>query len=93
MESFIYRATRVALGNYYKTYGACTPNVEDYVKLGLDDPKQFIAGPGWYNPSMGQPFVVEDEGYRYISARFPPDAEALAKRVVEVVRGVLGGVV
>jgi len=90
MESIIYQTTRVALGDYYKTYGAGTPNVEDYVKLGLDDAKQFDAGPSWYNPSLAKPYIVEDDGYRYLSARFPPDAEMIAKRAVQLAREVLG---
>ena len=84
LETGIYHSTRLALGDYYKTYGAGTPNVETYVKYGLDDEIQFHAGPAWYSPWLGQPFLVEDEQYRYVSARFPPDAEALAKRIVEM---------
>lgn len=87
METSIYQATRVFLGPYYKTYGASTPNVEDFVRTGLDKPdQQFKTGPGWYSPSMNKPFVVEDDRYRYVSGRFPPDAEMLAKRAVELVK-------
>ncbi|EIW76429.1 class I glutamine amidotransferase-like protein [Coniophora puteana RWD-64-598 SS2] len=82
METSIYNTTRLFLGDYYKTYGACTPNVEDYVKCGLDNPeKQFSAGPGMLGGKMNEPFIVEDEGFRYVSGRFPPDAERLAERL------------
>lgn len=33
-------------------------------------------------------FVVEDPKYNYLSARFPPDAELLARRAVELVKSV-----
>lgn len=33
-------------------------------------------------------FIHEDGKYNYVSGRFPPDAEVLAKRCVELVRGV-----
>ena len=61
--------------------------MQDYVKLGLADPeKQFQAGPSWYSPSLAQPFIVVDDQYRYVSARFPPDAEAIAKKIIEMVQ-------
>jgi hypothetical protein len=41
----------------------------------LDDPAQFDAGPR----SLKQPFVVEDG--RYVSARWPGDAELFAQRL------------
>ena len=31
-------------------------------------------------------FVVEDDKYNYLSARFPPDAELLAEKAIEMVR-------
>ena len=34
-------------------------------------------------------FVVEDEKHNYVSGRFPPDAELLAKKAVEMVNNVL----
>lgn len=87
MESSIYQITRPFLGDYYKTYGAGTPDVEEYVKSGLDDPeKQFVVGPKWWGTVT--PMVVEDEAYRYVSGRFPPDAQKLADRAVEMVREV-----
>ena len=86
METSITTATRLFLGDYYKTYGHGSPTVEDYVKHGLDDPDaQFDAGPGVLTGKMNQPFVVEDAKYRYVSGRFPPDAQAVAKRAVELV--------
>jgi putative intracellular protease/amidase len=41
MEQGIFHTTRLALGDYYKTYGAGTPSVEEVVKSKLDDPSQF----------------------------------------------------
>ena len=34
-------------------------------------------------------FVVQDDRHNYLSARYPPDAEELAKKTVELVKGVL----
>lgn len=31
-------------------------------------------------------FIAEDETYNYVSGRFPPDTETLAKRAVELVK-------
>lgn len=86
MESAIYRITRLFLGDYYKTYGNCTPNVEDYVKAGLDDPSQFQAGPSLWSGKSGTPFVVVDKNFRYLSGRYPPDAELLAMKAVEMLK-------
>lgn len=87
METAIYQATRLFLGDYFKTYGGGSPNVEDYVKCGLDNPEaQFDAGPGVLSGRLTQPFIVEDDRYRYVSGRFQPDAERLAQRAVEMVR-------
>ncbi|KAH8696150.1 class I glutamine amidotransferase-like protein [Talaromyces proteolyticus] len=81
MESGIFWLTRPFLGDYYKTYGKGTENVETIVRKQLDHPDQ------QYKNSLGPgPFVVEDEKYNYVSARFPPDTEALAKRAVELVK-------
>jgi putative intracellular protease/amidase len=77
-ESSAYQSTRLFLGDYYKTYGAGSPNVEDYVKEALDAPSEQWRSSA--NPAT--PFVVEDEQYNYLSGRWPGDAEALAKRVV-----------
>ena len=85
MESTISTITSPFLGDYYKTYGKGTPDVEEYVKKGLDDPeKQFVQGPKWWG--MGTPMTVEDELHRYVSGRFPPDAAKVAQRAVEMMR-------
>lgn len=31
-------------------------------------------------------FVVEDEKYNYVSARFPPDAQLLAEKAIALVK-------
>ncbi|KAL2011472.1 hypothetical protein VTN00DRAFT_4190 [Thermoascus crustaceus] len=82
MESSIYWLTRPFLGDYYKTYGKGTDNVQTIVKKRLNDPKQYVnrLGPG--------PFIHEDEKYNYISGRFPPDTALLAERAVELVKEV-----
>lgn len=41
MEQSIFWATRMFLGDYYKTYGAGSESVETSVKKRLDDPKQY----------------------------------------------------
>lgn len=71
MERSAYLATGWKLGRYYRTYLAY---VQDEVVASLDDPAQFDAGPR----SLKQPFVVEDG--RYVSARWPGDAELFAQR-------------
>jgi putative intracellular protease/amidase len=89
MESTIYTVTCPFLGDYYKTYGKGTPDVEDYVKKGLDDPeKQFVQGPKWLR--MSTPMTVEDDRYRYVSGRWPPDAAKVAQRAVELLREARG---
>ena len=80
MEQGIYYATALFLGSYYKTYGAGSPSVEDLVKGRLDDPEK-----QYKNSLSMSPFVHEDPKHRYISGRFPPDAQLLAERVVEMV--------
>ena len=42
MEQGIFNATRLFLGDYYKTYGAGTPSVQEIVTDSLNDPSQFI---------------------------------------------------
>ena len=85
MESTIYTMTSPFLGDYYKTYGKGTPDVEEYVKKGLDEPEQqFVQGPKWWG--MRTPMTVEDDAYRYVSGRFPPDAAKVAQRAVEMVK-------
>ena len=82
MENTAYWATRLFLGDYYKTYGSCTPNVEDIVKSSLDDPAKQWKG----SANTSAPFVVTDEQYNYLSGRFPGDASALAAQVIDRVR-------
>ncbi|KAF5650039.1 class I glutamine amidotransferase [Fusarium sp. NRRL 52700] len=80
-ESSVYWATRAFLGDYYKTYGAGSENTEDSVRHSLaDDSKQF-KGSNSFNP-----FVVKDDEYNYVSARWPGDADLFAKTLVDVVR-------
>ncbi|KAK1457244.1 ThiJ/PfpI family protein [Colletotrichum cuscutae] len=97
-ESLAYHGTRLFLGDYYKTYGAGTENVEDSVSIQLKlwrttcsmvkDPTDRSCLPP---PRMQQrllniqhSFVVEDTEYNYISARFPPDAAKLAEMTVNL---------
>ncbi|KAF5876575.1 uncharacterized protein Bfra_002980 [Botrytis fragariae] len=80
-EGAAYWSTRWALGDYYKTYGAGSENVETSVRKRLDDP-----GKQWKHYAGLQPFVVEDEKYNYISGRWPGDAQLLADRIVELVK-------
>jgi putative intracellular protease/amidase len=40
MEGSIFWMTRLFLGDYYKTYGAGTDNVETFVRKKLDDPRK-----------------------------------------------------
>jgi hypothetical protein len=55
------------------------------VKKRLDEPgKQFK---GCSTPG---PFVVEDENYNYISARYPADAQLLADKVIVLVKSLKG---
>ncbi|KAJ9615786.1 hypothetical protein H2200_001863 [Cladophialophora chaetospira] len=79
-EQFIYYATMLFLGDYYKTYGHGTPSVQEIVTKRLEKPEQFQGS------LQFAPFVVEDDAFNYVSARFPPDAEEFARRVVEVLK-------
>lgn len=81
-EQTAYWGTRAFLGDYYKTYGAGSEDVEESVSKVLDDPEKQWKG------SIGmRPWVIEDDKYNYISARFPGDVETMAERVVAQVRG------
>ncbi|MCP5039464.1 MAG: thiamine biosynthesis protein ThiJ [bacterium] len=85
LERLAYFSTAWKLGRYYRTYEAY---VEDEVRAGLDDPStQFQRGPisiaardsrGDESPS----FLVEDQNY--LSARWPGDAYAFARRFAEM---------
>jgi len=80
-EQVAYWGTRAFLGDYYKTYGAGSDDVEISVRKKLDDPDK------QYRNSLGMsPFVVQDEKYNYISGRFPADAQLLAEKTIELVR-------
>ncbi|KAF5647855.1 C6 zink-finger PRO1A [Fusarium tjaetaba] len=80
-ESFVYWATRAFLGDYYKTYGAGSENTEDSIRHSLaDDSKQFKGSNSF------APFVVKDEEYNYVSARWPGDADLFARTLIDLVR-------
>ncbi|KAI1188588.1 class I glutamine amidotransferase-like protein [Nemania serpens] len=77
-ERTAYWGTRAFLGDYYKTYGHGSENVQESVIKALASPSQFKSsvGPG--------PFVVEDENYNYISARFPGDVELFSEEIIKL---------
>lgn len=78
-ETSVYATTRLFLGDYYKTYGGGTDNVATIVQASLDDSTaQFKS-----SIDTTRPFVVEDKKYRYISARWPGDAEEMGKKIIE----------
>ncbi|TQS32601.1 hypothetical protein Golomagni_07079 [Golovinomyces magnicellulatus] len=81
-EQLAFWGTRAFLGDYYKTYGACSENVEESVTKVLEKPSDFKNSLG-----MG-PFVVEDETYNYVSARFPGDVDLLAEKLVNLARSI-----
>ncbi|KAH7395461.1 class I glutamine amidotransferase-like protein [Cadophora sp. MPI-SDFR-AT-0126] len=83
-EQSAFWGTRLFLGDYYKTYGAGSDDVETSVRKCLDDPDK------QYKNSLGlTPFVVEDQKYNYVSARFPPDAQLLAEKTIALVQSTL----
>ncbi|TAQ88715.1 hypothetical protein B7494_g2978 [Chlorociboria aeruginascens] len=51
------------------------------VRKRLDNPEK-----QYKNSLSTTPFIVQDEKYNYLSARFPPDAQLLADRVVALVK-------
>ncbi|KAI0018926.1 class I glutamine amidotransferase-like protein [Xylariomycetidae sp. FL0641] len=77
-EQGAYWGTRAFLGDYYKTYGHGSEDVETAVTKVLGHPAQFKSS---LNPG---PFVVEDEQYNYISARYPGDAETFAEESIKL---------
>ncbi|KAI1400999.1 class I glutamine amidotransferase-like protein [Hypoxylon fuscum] len=77
-EQAAYWGTRAVLGDYYKTYGHGSENVEESIKKNLINPAQFKAS---LNPGA---FTVEDEHYNYISARYPADAELFAEEIIKL---------
>ncbi|KZL72076.1 hypothetical protein CI238_00856 [Colletotrichum incanum] len=84
-EASAYHGTKLFLGDYFKTYGAGSENVETSMRKAVKDPSQFKSS--WM---PNQPFVVEDTEYNYISARFPPDAAKMAEMTVNLVHLVQG---
>ncbi|RDW84799.1 class I glutamine amidotransferase-like protein [Coleophoma cylindrospora] len=80
-EQLAFWGTRAFLGDYYKTYGVGSDDVEVSVRKCLDDPDK------QYKNSLGlSAFVVQDEKYNYISARYPGDVERLAEETVALVK-------
>ncbi|TNF33051.1 MAG: thiamine biosynthesis protein ThiJ [Deltaproteobacteria bacterium] len=80
MERSAYLLTFWKLGRYYRTYPAY---VQDEVVAALGDPSLFERGPRTLTKrgtrdDDGATFVVEDG--RYVSARWPGDAWAFARR-------------
>jgi putative intracellular protease/amidase len=90
MERAAYLGTAWMLGRYYRTYRAY---VEDEVRGALDAPdRTFLRGPlvldmrRVVRAHADSAFVVEDG--RYLSARWPGDAHALAERFVALLAAV-----
>ncbi|KIN01108.1 hypothetical protein OIDMADRAFT_103782 [Oidiodendron maius Zn] len=83
-EQVAFWGTRAFLGDYYKTYGAGSDDVEKSVRKQLDDSKT-----QYKNSLSMSPFVVLDEKYNYVSARFPPDAQLLAEKIIELVKSTI----
>ncbi|KAL6854939.1 hypothetical protein ACO1O0_006075 [Amphichorda felina] len=79
-EQLAYWGTRAFLGDYYKTYGAGSEDVEVSVRKQLADPSHFKCS------LLPTPFVVEDDSFNYISARFPGDVGPMAERLVKLVQ-------
>ncbi|UNI16526.1 hypothetical protein JDV02_002954 [Purpureocillium takamizusanense] len=84
-EQMAFWGTRAFLGDYYKTYGAGSDDVEDSVRKAVGDPSHLKIS---LSPS---PFVVEDENFNYISARFPGDVPLMAERMVKLVQDLTAG--
>ena len=82
-EKVAFHGTRLFLGDYYKTYGAGSESVEQAVCKRLRDKGK---GGLWRGYIGFKPYVVESKRYRYVSARWPGDADELAAKVVEMVR-------
>ncbi|KAL3963385.1 hypothetical protein ACCO45_000389 [Purpureocillium lilacinum] len=84
-EQVAFWGTRAFLGDYYKTYGAGSDDVEDSVRKAVGDPSHLKIS---LSPS---PFVVEDEKFNYISARFPGDVPLMAEKMVKLIRDLTAG--
>ncbi|KAL6886156.1 hypothetical protein HDV57DRAFT_508434 [Trichoderma longibrachiatum] len=76
-EQVAFWGTRLFLGDYYKTYGAGSENVEDSLTV-----------PIYRTPAniVSLSFVVEDDNYNYVTARFPGDVELLSQKLVKLVQ-------
>ena len=86
MERTAYLLTAWKLGSYYRTYPAY---VEEEVRAALRDPeRQFVRGPitliGRGTESDDRAALVVEDG-NYLSARWPGDAYAIAKRFREAI--------
>ncbi|KAI9899312.1 hypothetical protein N3K66_005773 [Trichothecium roseum] len=79
-EQVAFWGTRAFLGDYYKTYGAGSEDVEDSVVSALADKSQYKRS------LLPTPFVVEDPNYNYISARFPGDVALMGEKIVKMVQ-------
>ncbi|KAJ6441388.1 FluG domain-containing protein [Purpureocillium lavendulum] len=84
-EQVAYWGTRAFLGDYYKTYGAGSDDVEDSVRRAVGDASHLKIS---LSPS---PFVVEDDKFNYISARFPGDVPLMAEKMVKLVQSLVAG--
>jgi putative intracellular protease/amidase len=88
LERLAYYSTAWRLGKYYRTYPAY---VEDEVRAALGRPtQQFRRGPinlgaRDSQSDLSPSFVVEDRNY--LSARWPGDAYAFARRFIEKIDG------
>jgi len=88
MERLAYFSTAWKLGRYYRTYPAY---VEEEVRAALTDPaRQFVRGPitlfsRGTDSDDAAAMVVQDG--RYLSARWPGDAYAIAKALVARLAG------
>ncbi|RDL34779.1 Class I glutamine amidotransferase-like protein [Venustampulla echinocandica] len=83
-EQLAYWSTKVFMGDYYKTYGSGSANVEEVVRKRLENPdKQFKSS------LIPKPFVVQDDTYNYLSARFPGDVQLLAEETIALVQSTM----
>ncbi|KAE9369943.1 class I glutamine amidotransferase-like protein [Stipitochalara longipes BDJ] len=83
-EQVAFWGTRAFLGDYYKTYGVGSDDVEVSVRKRLDDPAK------QYKNSLSlSPFIVQDQKYNYLSGRFPNDARLLAEKTIDLVKSTL----
>ena len=97
MEKGIYYATAPVLGSYYRTYPEYTadevsPQNHVSCNLGTSDiirqVESLVGKPFYKNGGITNmaPFVVVDKTYRYVSGRFPGDAELFANTFLELMK-------